>query len=141
MRSSASTSPRSSRRHATAERALVTVAVVGGLLAFLAATGPDNGWDFGRVFGDSDADPPTAGWTGAFLSGLGVTLLVSVCALAIAVPLGILGGLARISRRPWARQVGALYVEVVRGTPLLVQIFVAVYCLGYATGIDDPMLL
>lgn len=124
--------PRGSRR-GTAERALVTVVVLGGLVAFLAATGPDNGWNFRRVWGD--ADGPAWRWT--LLRGLGVTVLVSLGAMAVALPLGLLGGLARLSRRPALRQLGAIYVEVVRGTPLLVQIFIAVYCVGFALGIEN----
>jgi polar amino acid transport system permease protein len=138
MRSSAPTFPRSSRhRREATERVLVTLVVVGGVLAFLAATGPDNGWNFRRVWGDADSPA----WRNALLQGLATTVLVSLASLCVALPLGLAGGLARLSRRAWLRQLGAIYVEVVRGTPLLVQLFVALYCVGFVLGVDDPLLL
>jgi polar amino acid transport system permease protein len=137
MRSSASTSRGSSRRREATERALVTAAVLLGIVGFLAATGPSDGWDFRPVWGDAD-DPA---WRPTLLSGLLLTLGISVGALALALPLGLAGGLARLSRRAWLRQVGAMYVEVVRGTPLLVQIFIGFYCVGWALGTDDRALV
>jgi polar amino acid transport system permease protein len=134
MLSTRSTSPDSRRRSERLVRASVTVGVVLAIVAFLAATGPSNGWKWSRVWGDSER----SGWRWLFLQSLGVTLLVSLGALAVALLLGFAGGLARLSRRPWLSQLATLYVEIVRGTPLLVQIFIAVYCVGYALRIDDP---
>jgi polar amino acid transport system permease protein len=123
------------RRSALLQRTLVTVAVVGGVLLFLALSGPRNGWDFARVWGRrGDADP-----LGVFLRALLLTVEISAAALGLALVFGFLGGLARLSARPWLHQLGSIYVEVVRGTPLLVQLFVAVYCVGYALGIDEPL--
>jgi polar amino acid transport system permease protein len=103
----------------------------------LALTGPQNGWQWHRVWGDADRP----GYRNLFLEGLGTTLLVSLGALCVALVLGFAGGLARLSRRAWLSQLGAVYVEVVRGTPLLVQIFIAVYCVGYALGIAGETTL
>jgi polar amino acid transport system permease protein len=105
--------------------------VLGAIVGFLALTGPQNGWQWHRIWGDAERP----GYRHVFLEGLGTTLFVSLGALGVALVLGFAGGLARLSRRPWLSQLGAIYVEVVRGTPLLVQIFIAVYCLGYALGI------
>jgi polar amino acid transport system permease protein len=137
MRSTRSTSPASRLRSETGQRALVTALVLGGLVLFLAATGPADGWEWYRVWGD--ASRPGYRWL--FLRSLGVTLLVSAGALVVALVLGFAGGLARLSRRPWLSQLGTLYVEIVRGTPLLVQIFLAVYCVGYVLDVRDPNLL
>ena len=115
----------------TLSRVLVTVGVLGGLVVFLALTGPDNGWDWRRVWGD----PRQRGVIGR---GLLLTLELSLGALALSLVFGFAGGLARMSRRPWLRQLAALYVEIVRGTPLLVQLFIAVYCVGYSLDFDDP---
>jgi polar amino acid transport system permease protein len=141
MTSTRSISPGSgSRRKEASVRALVTVAVVGGLAAFLATTGPDNGWDWGRVWGRfGDAREP--GWPYVFVGALGITLLASGGALLVSLVLGFAGGLARLSRRTWLNQLGVLYVEIVRGTPLLVQLFIAVYCVGYALGAQDKLLV
>jgi His/Glu/Gln/Arg/opine family amino acid ABC transporter permease subunit len=58
-----------------------------------------------------------------FLRGAALTLALAVAATLIGLTLGLLAALARLS--PWRALAGAarVYVEVVRGTPLLVQIF------------------
>ena len=59
----------------------------------------------------------------SFVEGAGTTLAVSVAAMLIGLVVGMLTALARLS--PWAPLRGAAraYVEVIRGTPLLVQLF------------------
>jgi polar amino acid transport system permease protein len=115
----------------------VTLAVLGALAAFLLATGPTDGWRWSRVWGDGDR----VGWRDAFLSALWVTLRASAGALVVAVVVGFAAGMARLSPRVWLSQLATVYVELVRGTPLLVQLFVAMYCVGYSLGIDDRLLV
>jgi His/Glu/Gln/Arg/opine family amino acid ABC transporter permease subunit len=64
-----------------------------------------------------------ARYGGSFVEGAGTTLAVSVAAMLIGLVVGMLTALARLS--PWAplRGVARAYVEVIRGTPLLVQLF------------------
>jgi His/Glu/Gln/Arg/opine family amino acid ABC transporter permease subunit len=64
-----------------------------------------------------------ARYGGSFVEGAGATLAVSVAAMLIGLIVGMLTALARLS--PWAplRGVARAYVEVIRGTPLLVQLF------------------
>lgn len=57
------------------------------------------------------------------LSGIPVTLLMTAGALLIAVPLGFLVAVTRVNRVPVLRQLAGLYVSFVRGTPVIVQIF------------------
>jgi His/Glu/Gln/Arg/opine family amino acid ABC transporter permease subunit len=59
----------------------------------------------------------------SFLQGAATTLAVSVVAMLIGLVIGMLAALARLS--PWAllRATARGYVEVIRGTPLLVQLF------------------
>lgn len=64
---------------------------------------------------------------GLFWKGAQVTLLVSVIAIVGGFPLGLVVGLARISRIPPLRWAAAAYIEFLRGTPLLVQIFIVVF--------------
>lgn len=115
----------------------VTVAVLGGIVAFFAVNGPQNGWEWSRVWGDADRP----GWRPFFLAALGTTLKVSVLALLVAVVVGAAAGLARLSSRAWLSQLATVYVELVRGTPLLVQVFVALYVVAYAIGVDDRVLV
>lgn len=64
-----------------------------------------------------------------FWEGLKITLLVSIVSIVAGLPLGVLVGLARISRFRALRWPAAAYVEFLRGTPLLVQIFIVVFAL------------
>ena len=56
-------------------------------------------------------------------AGLRRTLLVSGIAIAGAFVIGLVLGAARAHRVPVVSQVAAAYVEVIRNTPILVQIF------------------
>jgi polar amino acid transport system permease protein len=69
-------------------------------------------------------------YASVFLDGLAVTLRVSAAALAIALTLGTLIAAVR-SERPGAfARIGAGYVDIVRSTPLLVQLYVLYFALG-----------
>lgn len=69
-------------------------------------------------------------WFPLLLKALGLTLAVAAASIAIALPLGITIGLCRTSRDPGARLFAFLYVELVRGTPLLVQLMIWYFILG-----------
>lgn len=72
-------------------------------------------WNWGILFQD-----PYFGW---LLSGLQWTLLVAGAAWVIAFVLGSVIGILRTLDSRVARAVGAIYVELFRGVPLLVQLF------------------
>jgi His/Glu/Gln/Arg/opine family amino acid ABC transporter permease subunit len=57
------------------------------------------------------------------LAGLGRTLWVSALAIAGSFAIGLVLGAARAQRIPVVSQLAAVYVEVIRNTPILVQIF------------------
>jgi polar amino acid transport system permease protein len=57
------------------------------------------------------------------------TLKVSVIAIAGAAVIGIVLGAARAYRVPVVSQLAAVYVEVIRNTPILVQIFMIFFAL------------
>jgi arginine/lysine/histidine/glutamine transport system substrate-binding and permease protein len=57
------------------------------------------------------------------LRGVGWTVQLTLLALLFGIPIGLIGALARLSRFRPLSLIAALYVEVIRGTPLLVQIF------------------
>ena len=67
------------------------------------------------------------------LSGVPVALLVTVVSLFVAVPLGFLLALARVYEVPVINFFAKIYISFVRGTPIIIQIFVL-----YAT---IPLLL
>jgi len=62
-------------------------------------------------------------WLGFILTGLGFTLMVSVFAIILACIFSVLGALGRLSRNPILNGMATLYVSLIRGTPLLVQVY------------------
>lgn len=69
--------------------------------------------------------------------GILKTFEVTLMSIACAVVLGLLTGLGRISRIAIINRVATIYVEVVRGIPLLVQIFYIYYALGKFIQVPD----
>ncbi|HRC55214.1 MAG TPA: ABC transporter substrate-binding protein/permease, partial [Kofleriaceae bacterium] len=65
-----------------------------------------------------------------FFSAAGMTLLVSLTAFVIAVPLGMLLAVTRLYGGPLPRALARSYVELFRGTPLLLQLFLLYYGLA-----------
>ena len=67
---------------------------------------------------------------GPLLVGLWITLKISALSLVFALALGLVAGLGRVSANPAASNLAATYVELIRGTPLLVQIFIFYFFIG-----------
>lgn len=61
------------------------------------------------------------------LKGARVTLTLTLVSLAFGIALGLLIGLARVAVNPVVRNAAVVYVEVVRGTPLLMQLIFIYY--------------
>jgi polar amino acid transport system permease protein len=61
---------------------------------------------------------------GFILEGAATTILLSLISIAIATALALLGSVGRLSRNPIAQGVSGFYVSLIRGTPLLIQIFI-----------------
>jgi cystine transport system permease protein len=61
------------------------------------------------------------------LRGTVYTLLFAVAAMVLGLALGAVIALVRVLRVPLVEQVAALYVSAMRGTPLLVQVFIVYY--------------
>jgi len=68
------------------------------------------------------------------LGGLALTIVLASLGLLLALPLGLLLGLARFSPLPWLRLPVTGLVFVVRGTPLLMVVFWAYFFLPSITG-------
>jgi polar amino acid transport system permease protein len=70
-------------------------------------------------------DAETGRWVANYLlKGFFTTIRLSVWAMLLATVVGTLMGLARTSRAPFRRMLGATYVELIRNTPPLVLIFI-----------------
>jgi polar amino acid transport system substrate-binding protein len=65
-----------------------------------------------------------------FLRGAGVTLLISMLAMALAVPLGLALALSRLYGGAPLRFFAHAYVELFRGTPVLLQLYILYYGLA-----------
>jgi polar amino acid transport system permease protein len=125
-------------RHLT-PRAVLTIGTLGLLIAFLLFAPRDYDWAWHAIWRDSE-------YPSFLMGGLVVTAWVSLASLLLALVFGVLGGLARLSRNWFWNQLGTIYVEIVRGTPLLVQIMVAYFCFSTAlrdvlTSISAPQFL
>ncbi len=54
--------------------------------------------------------------------GIGVTIITTLISFVLILILGLITALARISKNPILRGIATIYVEVIRGIPLLVQL-------------------
>ncbi|HVL59074.1 MAG TPA: amino acid ABC transporter permease [Burkholderiaceae bacterium] len=88
-------------------RRLLVVWGVGTLLTFWLMGG---GWGLRPV--------PTEQW-----GGLPVTLILAIYGIAAAFPLGVLLAMGRRSNLPVVRTLSIVYIEVVRGVPLITVLF------------------
>ncbi len=66
--------------------------------------------------------------------GIRLTLYLTFGGYAVALVLGLIAALGRISKNPVLRTIATLYVEVIRGIPLLVQIY-------YVFAVISPFLM
>lgn len=80
---------------------------------------------------EGDSVGSTSQWrAGPLMVGLWTTLWLSAAASVFGLLIGLVTGLCRVSRNATLRQLSVLYVELIRGTPLLVQIFIFYFFLG-----------
>lgn len=68
-----------------------------------------------------------AGYLPDLLEGAKWTLVISVLAMAMAIALGIALAVARLYGPGWLSRPAWAYVELVRGTPLLIQLYLIYY--------------
>lgn len=85
--------------------------------------------------GDDVAEGDVVGVTrhwalGPLMWGLWTTLWLSVVSGILGLIIGLATGLCRLSSNPTLRDLSTIYVELVRGTPLLVQIFIFYFFIG-----------
>ena len=116
---------------------LLAVGLTIALVAWLAINAADNlerrgistGFGFldreaGMEIGESlVAYDPSASYGRAFVVGLLNTLRVALIGIALASAVGIVVGLARLSRNWLIGRLAAIYVETLRNVPLLLQLF------------------
>jgi len=88
-------------------------------------------WDWGAVWA----------YRSIFVAGLGLTVVISVGAIALGLLLGLASGLASVSGSVVLTEMAALYVGAFRGTPLLVQVLIFYFCVGVVVHVDSPYVI
>jgi len=68
-------------------------------------------------------------WGPFIVGGTWTTVWISVVSMLLAIVLAVFGALGRLSSNPIPNGLAALYVSFVRGTPLIVQIFILYFAL------------
>ena len=75
------------------------------------------------------------------LKGALVTIEITAVAVSFGVMIGLFVGIAELSRYCWLRIPAKVYVDFIRGTPLLVQIFIIYFALPVIIGTRiDPFV-
>jgi polar amino acid transport system substrate-binding protein len=84
------------------------------------------------------ADTPSFTWRHflLFLEAALITLFISSAAMALAIPLGLLLALVRLHAPRWLGFLAAAYVEVFRGTPVLLQLYLIYFGLADVLRLD-----
>jgi polar amino acid transport system permease protein len=117
------------------ETAVITVKGIGEVASYKA---PDDrvGVTVGEIISLGDVLATHSEWKpGLLIIGLWITLKLSVIATIFGIIIGVIGGLSRISSNPALKWTTILYVELIRGSPLMVQILIWYFVLG--TVIND----
>ncbi len=109
---------------------LIVAWLVNNLTSALSQRGLGFGFGFlGRTAGFEISETPipytaTDTYGHAFIVGLLNTLFVSFIGIILSTILGVVVGIARLSNNWLLKQVASGYVEIIRNTPLLVQLFI-----------------
>jgi len=81
----------------------------------------------GYVGLDESKKAPLYTFFPTLLKGAGVTIFISVISMALAVVLGLILTIVRLYSRPPLSSMATGYIELYRGTPLLIQLFILYY--------------
>lgn len=73
---------------------------------------------------------------GFFIDGTVMTLLISFFGVIIGVIVGVVFALMKLSKSALLKGFAAAYIEIIRGTPMMVQMFIVYYGLPRLTGLD-----
>jgi ectoine/hydroxyectoine ABC transporter permease protein EhuD len=76
----------------------------------------------------------------SLLQGAVLTITVSLLAFCLALACGLATGIARMSRLWLLRVPAAVYIQFIRGTPLLLQLFFIYYVLPYVGIVLSPFV-
>ena len=131
------------RRHGLTftKRSLITIGTLAIIIAsayyFFVTKGITYIWHWEQVpemlfyYGSKSADDPAIRLRlGVLMMGFILTLKISIVSTIFGIIIGIIVGIARLSKEPVTRGISLAYVELIRNTPLLVQIFIIYFFVG-----------
>lgn len=73
---------------------------------------------------------------GFFVNGTTITLLLSFFGVTFGALLGVLFALLKLSKNRLLKGFSSAYIEIIRGTPLLVQLYIVYYGIPRLIGVD-----
>jgi len=123
------------------KRSLITLgivfAILAGLYYFFVTKGISYIWHWENIpemlfyYGEGKGDDAAVGLRmGVLMTGFILTLKISIVSIIFAVILGTIVGIARLSSEPVTKGLALAYVELIRNTPLLVQIYIIYFFAG-----------
>lgn len=72
-------------------------------------------------------EAPLSRFLPSLLKGAGLTVFISVISMALAIVLGLILTIMRLYTRPPLSTISTAYIEIYRGTPLLIQLYILYY--------------
>jgi len=80
-------------------------------------------------------------YRGKLLQGWLVTVALSLAALVASTAVGCVAAFMLRSKRPLVEAAARVYVELIRGTPLLVQLLIGFYVVATAVGLENRFVV
>lgn len=112
---------------------IIALAIVAGLLYANLTRGLEKrglaggfgflGLEAGFEIGEGIKYEPSDSYGRAFLVGVVNTLRVTILGIVLVTVLGVVAGVARLSTNWLVNKIASVYIEIIRNTPLLVQLF------------------
>jgi len=123
------------------KRSLITLCIIAVIAAsfyyFFVTRGITYIWHWERIpemlfyHGPKSADDPEVRLRmGILMIGFVLTIEISAAATIFGILIGTIVGIARLSKEPVTRGLSLAYVELIRNTPLLVQIYIIYFFVG-----------
>jgi polar amino acid transport system permease protein len=123
------------------KRSLITLGILAIIAAiayyFFTEKGITYIWHWERIpemlfyYGPKSADDPMPRLRmGVLMIGFMLTLKISLSSIFFGIIIGTIVGIARLSHEPVTRRLAHAYVELIRNTPLLVQIYIIYFFVG-----------
>jgi polar amino acid transport system permease protein len=123
------------------KRSLITLGILAIIMGYVYYFFTEKGityiWHWERIpemlfyYGPkSAADPMPRLRMGVLMIGFVLTLEISLSSIFFGIIIGTIVGIARLSHEPVTRRLAHAYVELIRNTPLLVQIYIIYFFVG-----------